>query len=484
MRTAVYIRVSTEDQAREGFSISAQRERLLAYIHSQNWVLTDMYVDEGISAKDLHRPELGRLLADVAQKNMDVVLVYRLDRLTRSVLDLYQLLQEFEIHGVHFKSSTEVYDTTTAIGRLFITLVAALAQWERENLAERVKMGMGQMVRERKRPGGPAPYGYELRNGQLQLQPEEADIVRQMFEHYVNGKPPQQIADEANKQGSRGKNGACWSSSAVLRLLKNPVYYGALRWNYTHTPPRAKQTNDFFLESAVHPAIVDEATFVRAQERMKLRSSQHPRVLASSFLFSGLLYCSSCHAEMRGKYTHTQGKNRKAYAHTYYTCRGKSSGKCRAASIREDRLELAVVRLLQSYRPQASAVLQECFSSRHQKKVKQTQSDVGTKWEERKKRWEDAYEAGVLSLPDLREKLLELDQRQREASLAQSRQTSTADEQNLEILLDWEKIWSHATREQRRQLATSLIRRIEAEACSDSLAGIKRFVYVSHILFH
>lgn len=485
MRTAVYIRVSTEDQAREGFSISAQRERLLAYIHSQNWVLTDMYIDEGASAKDLHRPELGRLLGDVAQKKMDVVLVYRLDRLTRSVLDLYQLLQEFEIHGVHFKSSTEVYDTTTAIGRLFITLVAALAQWERENLAERVKMGMGQMVRERKRPGGPAPYGYELRNGQLQLQPEEADLVRQMFEHYVNGKSPRQIADEANARGSRGKNGACWSSSAVLRLLKNPVYYGALRWNYTHTTtPRANQAHDYLLEPAAHEAIIDEALFVRAQERMKLRGSQHPRVLASSFLFSGLLYCSICQAEMRGKYTHTQGKNGKAYAHTYYTCSGKTSGKCRAASIREDRLEQTVVKLLQAYRLQASAVLQECFGSSQQKKAKQTQSGLDTKWEDRKKRWEDAYEAGVLSLTDLRAKLLELDQRQRQASLAQSRQTSTADEQNLEILLDWEQIWSHATREQRRQLATSLIQRVEAWACGDSLAGIKRFVYVSHVLFH
>ncbi|MCM3081890.1 recombinase family protein [Brevibacillus invocatus] len=484
MRTAVYIRVSTEDQAREGFSIAAQRDRLLAYIHSQNWVLTDMYVDEGVSAKDLNRPELGRLLADVAQKKMDVVLVYRLDRLTRSVLDLYQLLQEFEIYGVHFKSSTEVYDTTTAIGRLFITLVAALAQWERENLAERVKMGMGQMVRERKRPGGPAPYGYDLCNGQLQLRPKEADIVRHMFAHYVNGKSPRQIADEANAQGSRGKNGACWSSSAVLRLLKNPVYYGALRWNYTHTPPRTKQTNDYFLEPAVHPAIIDEATFVRAQERMKLRGSQHPRVLASSFLFSGILYCSICQAEMRGKYTHSQGKNGSAYTHTYYTCSGKSSGKCRAASIREDRLEQAVVRLLQSYRVQASAVLQECFGSSQQKKAMQIQSGLDTKWEERKKRWEDAYEAGVLSLTDLRVKLLELDQRQRQASLAQSLQTSTADEQNVEILLDWEKIWSHATREQRRQLATSLIQRMEAEACRDSPAGIKRFVYVSHVLFH
>ncbi|HZG79805.1 MAG TPA: recombinase family protein, partial [Brevibacillus sp.] len=96
MRAAVYIRVSTEDQVREGFSIAAQRERLLAYLHSQGWELSDFYTDEGVSAKDLQRPELTRLLDDVRQNKMDVVLVYRLDRLTRSVLDLYQLLQTFD----------------------------------------------------------------------------------------------------------------------------------------------------------------------------------------------------------------------------------------------------------------------------------------------------------------------------------------------------------------------------------------------------
>ncbi|MGF9826753.1 recombinase family protein, partial [Brevibacillus agri] len=132
MRTAVYMRVSTEDQAREGFSIPAQREKLLAYVHSQGWEVAAIYADEGISAKDTNRPALKRLLRDIREGNIDVVLVYRLDRLTRSVLDLYRLLQEFEKYDVRFKSCTEVYDTTTAIGRLFITLVAALAQWERE----------------------------------------------------------------------------------------------------------------------------------------------------------------------------------------------------------------------------------------------------------------------------------------------------------------------------------------------------------------
>lgn len=239
MRTAVYIRVSTDDQAREGFSIAAQREKLLAYIYSQGWEVADIYADEGVSAKDTNRPALTRMLADISRGCIDVVLVYRLDRLTRSVLDLYQLLQEFERYGVHFKSCTEVYDTTTAMGRLFITLVAALAQWERENLAERVKMGMGQMVRERKRPGGPPPFGYVLREGQLQLHPEEAKLVRTMFTQYLIGNSPQAdrrrsqpagISRQKRRPLERQRGVAPVEKSRVLRcpaLEPHPLYPAA-----------------------------------------------------------------------------------------------------------------------------------------------------------------------------------------------------------------------------------------------------------------
>ncbi|MCK9905999.1 recombinase family protein, partial [Frankia sp. Cpl3] len=156
-----------------------------------------------------------------------MVLVYRLDRLTRSVLDLYQLLEEFDRYDVKFRSCTEVYDTTTAIGRLFLTLVAALAQWERENLAERVKMGMGQMAREQKRPGGPPPFGYDLSEGQLRINPREAEIVKLIFTLYLSGTGMQRIASKLNEHGHRGKLGAAWNATTLSHLLQNHVYYGA-----------------------------------------------------------------------------------------------------------------------------------------------------------------------------------------------------------------------------------------------------------------
>jgi len=470
MSTAVYVRVSTDDQAREGFSIPAQREKLLSYIHSQSWELVDIYADEGVSAKDTNRPELARLLADIRLGKIDVVLVYRLDRLTRSVLDLYQLLQEFEQYRVRFKSCTEVYDTTTAIGRLFITLVAALAQWERENLGERVKMGMGQMVRERKRPGGPPPFGYELLDGQLIINPGEADGVRFMFEQYARGESPRRIAEITNHQGWRGKNGALWKASAVLRLLKNPVYYGALRWNYANGEQRQNPPDHWLVEEKTHPAIVDEACFLRVQKRMTARSSRHPRSLGSGFLFSGLLFCSRCGADMRGKTTRTKRAGARQYIHHYYWCKNKLTGTCNAPAIREDRLEQVIVKELLHYPVEARLAASEALSVLRSKEAPVDPGQIEQKRQQKRQRWEQAYEEGLLSLHDLRAKLQEIEQKKPTSdrvpvSPAPCPFLPFPDDDCLKRLSNWEQLWSLATGEERKLLIGCLIKRVEAEVC-------------------
>ncbi|KMZ39877.1 MULTISPECIES: recombinase family protein [Bacillales] len=482
MRTAVYIRVSTEDQAREGFSIPAQREKLLSYVHSQGWEVQAIYADEGVSAKDTKRPALSQLLRDIRTGEIDVVLVYRLDRLTRSVLDLYQLLQEFDRHAVHFKSCTEVYDTTTAIGRLFITLVAALAQWERENLAERVKLGMSQMARERKRPGGPAPFGYNLVQGTLVVNQREAAGVRSMFERYDRGESPRQIAEWANHSGLRGKNGASWSASAVLRLLKNPVYHGALRWNYTDADQQRNAPEEWIIEEATHPAIIDQSCFLRVQERMSDRGTSHPRVLSSRYLFSGLLYCSRCGSSMRGKTTTITGKGEKRYTHRYYLCKNKLAGTCDAPAIREDRLEKTIVHELMQHSPESIAALQEVVQT-----LFQTNScspkETGQELQIRRQRWEHAYEEGFLSLADLREKINTLERAAKERERTCSA-FSSVERFDLDALSNWNLIWSYANENERRLLVCMLIQRVDVEA-TDAASGQKnREVCLRLLSFH
>src|SRR5699024_3098799 len=166
MTVAIYIRVSTEEQASEGHSIGAQRELLKAYCTRQGWTSYKFYVDEGISAKDTNRPQLQLMLDHIKEGMIKTVLVYRLDRMTRSVLDLHKLLETFEKHDCAFVASTEPYDTTTAVGRLFITLVAAMAQWERENTGERISM----VLNEKATKGewlAQAPFGFYKKDNKL-----------------------------------------------------------------------------------------------------------------------------------------------------------------------------------------------------------------------------------------------------------------------------------------------------------------------------
>src|SRR5690625_4111289 len=177
MRAGIYVRVSTREQAEEGYSIQAQLNRLKAYCESQGWNVSRVYNDEGLSAKDTNRPQLQQMIDNIKANKIDVVLVYRLDRLTRSVFDLYNLLETFDKHECGFKSATEVYDTTTAMGRLFITIVAALAQWERENLGERVAVGLEEKVNQGLFPGGFSPYGYKVEKSRLDQGEKESELV-------------------------------------------------------------------------------------------------------------------------------------------------------------------------------------------------------------------------------------------------------------------------------------------------------------------
>ncbi|USG67176.1 recombinase family protein [Brevibacillus ruminantium] len=484
MRTAIYIRVSTEEQAAEGFSIAAQKERLLAYTRSQDWSLAGIYTDEGISAKSISRPALQRLLTDVKSRKLDVVLVYRLDRLTRSVLDLYQLLQEFEKYDVRFKSCTEVYDTTTAIGRLFITLVAALAQWERENLGERVKLGMEQMARERKRPGGPPPYGYHLLHGELAPHPVEAKVVKLMFQHYVSGFTPGQIAESFNQKGYLGKHGGKWSGSTVTRLLRNPVYYGALRWNYAASGGKQKRADDWILAEDSHPAIIDQDTFDQVQARLKMRRKVHPRVLSSPFVFSGILYCARCQSEMRGK-TASVRKSGKHYRHYYYLCKNRRLGLCRAPAIREDRLEAALLEQLAAFQPVLQSALDRKLQRLHASTAQEM--DDHAQWKKRRQRWMEAYEAGIITLEELAAKQQQLNvmaerQTAKQHQLRIMAEQDAAKQQmdsisvspfelgpmrdrSYPVTMEWSWLWEQASREERRQLAALLLERLEAETC-------------------
>ncbi len=443
-----YIRVSTEEQAEAGFSIPAQRERIAAFCLSQGWAEIVWYVEEGRSAKDLARPELQRLLQELVAG--DVVLVYRLDRLTRSVLDLYSLLRRFERAGAAFRSVSEVYDTTTAIGRLFMTLVAALAQWERENLAERVKLGMNQAAGQGRRMGGSAPFGYDLAGGRLVVNPAEAAVVRQLFERYLQGEGVRTLVIWADRQDLRTKQGKPWSDYAMSYVLRNPVYAGVLRWGRQLTA-----TGEI-------PALISPATYQAVQMAMAGRRSTPPRVAGSVYPLAGLLRCGLCGLPMHGRRRAGAGGSR------FYACRSWEQHRaCPVHRVGAEGLEAEVAARTAAVLPPCPEAVVTALAAElatgdgvgETARLRAEQQQLAA----RRRRWLAAFEQGVLGPADLKERLAELDGR---GAAVADRLVQLENGGCLDLaafrsrLADLPWVWERSNLAERKQIARAFVRSV------------------------
>ena len=194
-RVALYIRVSTQEQAQEGYSVSEQKERLIAYCKAHDWLVSEIYIDPGYSGSNLNRPGIQKLIADI--KNCDTVLVYKLDRLSRSQRDTLYLIEDvFLPNNTDFVSVQESFDTSTPFGKATIGLLAVFAQLEREQIKERTRMG--RIARAKSglhHGGGYIPIGYNYENGKLIINPYEAEQVRKIYEWYIAGESLIEIAN-------------------------------------------------------------------------------------------------------------------------------------------------------------------------------------------------------------------------------------------------------------------------------------------------
>lgn len=491
MRAALYIRVSTEEQAKEGFSIPAQKERLTQYVHSQDWTIFDCYIEEGISAKDTKRPELKRMMRDISQGKIDVVLVYRLDRLTRSVLDLYRLLQDFEQHNVKFTSATEVYDTTSAIGRLFLTLVAALAQWERENLAERVRFGMEQMAQQEKRPGGPAPLGFDLVDQTLVVNEQEAAIIRFIYDRYLQGAGIVTIAVECNQLGYRTKKGNEFRRNAIADILTNHVYHGALRWNHREYTNKKKQNdpNDWVLLEDVYPSIIDKDTFETAQQIMRRKRGLHPRQHTSTYIFSGTIRCARCASPMVG---HTVTKKADPnYIIRQYICQNVKLKKCDCPLITDHFVEDVFTALLDEIIHSYSSVASSIRKSPPQKETSRRQRAEAelNKITKKRKRVQIAFSEGLLEIEELHERMTELREQEahykRELESCMEQEAPLSEEDRIEMITNTRRIWPHASPEEKKQIIQLLVKRIVVDLPDEQRKNRKnKTVQIVELDFH
>lgn len=281
-RVAIYIRVSTARQDIEGYSIPLQKERLIAYCKAKGWVVAGVFIDPGHSGSSLDRPEMIRLIDGVQAGKYDVVLVYKLDRLSRSQKDTLYLIEDiFMANGVDFVSMQESFDTTTIYGRAMVGILSVFAQMERETIAERTLMGRAGRAEDGFwHGGGTDPIGYDYIDGELVINEEEAEQVREVYALYAAGHSVTEIT--RRMEGFRTKHGGWSHTSTVGNVLDNPLYAGTVHF-------------DGVSQKGRHVPIVDR----EVNRRVKARRERLSRVEASedsAHLLTGLIYCAACGA--------------------------------------------------------------------------------------------------------------------------------------------------------------------------------------------
>lgn len=295
MKVALYIRVSTQEQAKEGYSIGEQEERLKNYCKAMLWDIYKIYRDPGYSGGDTNRPGLKELIKDVTDGKVDKVVVYKLDRLSRSQLDtLYLIEKVFLANNTDFVSMSENFDTSTPFGRAMIGILAVFAQLEREQIKERMGMGKEARAKEGKWGGGssvPIGYDYDVTTGELLVNDYEKVQILEAVDLFLKGTPLRTICTIFRNKGYtyKGRSGKIseWEPKRLKYVFRNKTYLGYI-----------KHGKDWY--KGHQDAILDEETFDKLQKLLDQRKedfAQHTKRSARQTTYlGGLLYCKHCHA--------------------------------------------------------------------------------------------------------------------------------------------------------------------------------------------
>jgi len=232
IKVALYARVSTEDQAKEGFSLYNQIDKLRSYCIARSWDIYNEFIDEGYSGRNLKRPSYQKMMREI--KNWNVLLVLKMDRIHRNSKNFMIMMDELTKFNKEFVSLNEALDTSTAMGRFVTNIIQLIAQLESEQIGERVYAGMEQKAStNRGYLGFNIPLGYDYKNNELLINKKEEKVVNNIFSFYLQGKSLGFISDLLNKNKIQTKKGGIWAKKTISSILKNPLYCGYIKWeNY------------------------------------------------------------------------------------------------------------------------------------------------------------------------------------------------------------------------------------------------------------
>jgi len=321
----LYPRVSTEDQSRFGHSLDEQEDRLKKLCEFKDYEIYKVYREEGVSAKNTNRPKFKEMIQDMKDGKINKIIVYKLDRLTRSIKDLETICSLLEEYHCDLESVAEEINTGNANGKFFIRMLTILAQLEIERTSERTKFGLVGAARKGHISGSP-PLGYTKKDKskKLVINEIEADVVRRIFNMYLEGYSVCYICDTFNKENILNRN---WPTTTVDKILSNKLYIGVIEHG------KRNKDNVLIFEDVV-PAIIDKTTFECVQKRKEKNLKNYKR--KRTYIFMQKILCPKCHKIMGGE-SSTSGTGDK---HIYYKCN------CCKKRISEKKIEKELIKFL------------------------------------------------------------------------------------------------------------------------------------------
>lgn len=384
----LYIRVSTEDQAREGFSLAEQKQRLLDLCNYKKYKVFKVYEDAGISAKDTKRPAFQEMMQDMRDKKINIIVAYKLDRLTRSVYDIEKLIRDLDKHGCLLDCAADDTNTTTANGKLVIRLLTSVSQNEIERTSERTKVGLCGAIKEGHIPGT-TPLGYKRENKKLVIDEVTAPTVRKIFNLYLEGNSRQTISNILNENNELNKY---WFDSTITAIIANPIYKG----DYVLGRRTSKKPTTF--ENVVEP-IISREQWEECQCQKDKNARNYSRTL--TYIFLQKLVCKDCGRVLKGKATGF--KNDKRY--TYYKCHDCNM------YVKEEEVEEKLLPLLVNIF-EYQMLVKDWFVPIVKSKLNNEKTDLSDELkslEKKKDRIKKAYVNGVIELDTFEKDLVDID---------------------------------------------------------------------------
>lgn len=492
---AIYCRVSTDEQAEFGYSIDEQKRLLEEWCKANDYIIYKCYSDRGISGKNIKdRPALKELLSDAKEGKFDMVISWKINRVSRKLEDVLKIVSLLEKNNITFKSYSEPFETDTPAGRMQFQMMALIGEFERGTIAQNVKMGMIAKAKSGNWCGGRV-LGYDLvpnnspeeekkGKNKLEINEKEAEIVRFIFNEYSKGKGYKAITNQINKLGYKTKKGNNFSVGSIRDILTNPVYIGEIRYNVRQNWSEKRRRNinpNPIRVKGKHEAIIDRELWDKVQLILESKKGKPSRIYDGEYPLTGILRCPKCGAGMvisRTTNTLADGTKKRI---AYYCCgnwKNKGTSVCNSNTIRVDKANEYVFKKIEelvSNEAMIKAVVKNINKERKDKvkPAKRLLGDIDKeleKLDKRKRKIFEAYEDDIITKEEFQIRKDELNEKIRILEEEKKPLLNTISEDVSEeipyefikdILMNFSKVLnSSVSREQQKKLLHMIISEI------------------------